>query len=243
MSFSLETQNHGSASPGPGFSSCSPGDTWAWSGKWKVVGWKVEFGSRASECESVRCSVMPASLQPRGLKPTRLLCPWNSPGQHAGVGCHFLKICITVSFEESWSKLSNLTLWTSTPLWDPLALSTCQHEGRPWFLQERPEDKVAILNPQSPTRHSPVLRRGCTSQGCGWPIWLAWPAASLCCRGARLSQSRPHHLTLPLHPGLVSPSVDFTNNYLENKERYEWIFLLFCFQFVFWLSPVLWCGK
>ena len=30
------------------------------------------------------------SLRPRGLQPTRLLCPWASPGKNTGVGCHFL---------------------------------------------------------------------------------------------------------------------------------------------------------
>ena len=29
-------------------------------------------------------------LQPHGLWPTRLLCPWNSPGKNTGVGWHFL---------------------------------------------------------------------------------------------------------------------------------------------------------
>ena len=32
------------------------------------------------------CSV--DSLQPHGLQPTGLLCPWNSPGENTGVGCH-----------------------------------------------------------------------------------------------------------------------------------------------------------
>ena len=27
-------------------------------------------------------------LQPRGLQPTRLLCPWGCPGKSTGVGCH-----------------------------------------------------------------------------------------------------------------------------------------------------------
>ena len=40
--------------------------------------------------ESVRNSVMSNSLWHRGLEPTRLLCPWNSPGKNTGVGCHFL---------------------------------------------------------------------------------------------------------------------------------------------------------
>ena len=34
-------------------------------------------------------SVMSDSSQPHGLQPTRLLCPWVSPGKTAGVGCHF----------------------------------------------------------------------------------------------------------------------------------------------------------
>ena len=29
-------------------------------------------------------------LQPYGLLPTRLLCPWDSPGKNTGVGCHVL---------------------------------------------------------------------------------------------------------------------------------------------------------
>ena len=29
-------------------------------------------------------------LRPRGLYPTRLLCPWDSPGKNTGVGYHFL---------------------------------------------------------------------------------------------------------------------------------------------------------
>ena len=33
---------------------------------------------------------MSDSLQPHGLQPTRLLCPWDSPGKNTGVGCHFL---------------------------------------------------------------------------------------------------------------------------------------------------------
>ena len=29
-------------------------------------------------------------VQPSGLCPPRLLCPWGFPGKHTGVGCHFL---------------------------------------------------------------------------------------------------------------------------------------------------------
>ena len=31
-----------------------------------------------------------STLQPRGLQPARLLCPWDSPGRNTGVGCHSL---------------------------------------------------------------------------------------------------------------------------------------------------------
>ena len=35
-------------------------------------------------------SVVPDSLRPHGLWPTRLLCPWDFPGKNTGLGCHFL---------------------------------------------------------------------------------------------------------------------------------------------------------
>ena len=38
----------------------------------------------------VSLSVVSDSLGPRGLKLTRLLCPWNFPGKNTGVGCHSL---------------------------------------------------------------------------------------------------------------------------------------------------------
>ena len=40
--------------------------------------------------ESVSHLLVSDSLRPHGLKPTRLLCPWNSPGKNTGVGCHSL---------------------------------------------------------------------------------------------------------------------------------------------------------
>ena len=36
------------------------------------------------------CSVVSNSLRPHGLSPTRLLCPRDSPGKNAGLGCHAL---------------------------------------------------------------------------------------------------------------------------------------------------------
>ena len=36
------------------------------------------------------CSAVSDSVQPHGLQPTRLLCPWNPPGRKTGVGCYLL---------------------------------------------------------------------------------------------------------------------------------------------------------
>ena len=48
----------------------------------------LQFGS--DFVSVVSCLVGSDSLQPRGLQPTRLLCPWNSLGKNTAVGCHSL---------------------------------------------------------------------------------------------------------------------------------------------------------
>ena len=39
---------------------------------------------------------MSDSVQPHRRQPTRLCCPWDSPGKNTGVGCHFLLQCMKV---------------------------------------------------------------------------------------------------------------------------------------------------
>ena len=41
-------------------------------------------------CVVLRHSVVSDSLQPHGLQPARLLCPWNSPGKNIGLGNYSL---------------------------------------------------------------------------------------------------------------------------------------------------------
>ena len=50
--------------------------------------WATREATQVSMCESH--SVVSNSLWPHRLKPTRLLCSWNSPGQNTGVSSHFL---------------------------------------------------------------------------------------------------------------------------------------------------------
>ena len=39
------------------------------------------------------------TLRPHRRQPTRLPCPWDSPGKNTGVGCHFLLQCMKVKSE------------------------------------------------------------------------------------------------------------------------------------------------
>ena len=42
---------------------------------------------------------MSHSVQPHRRPPTRLPCPWDSPGKNTGVGCHFLLQCMKLNSE------------------------------------------------------------------------------------------------------------------------------------------------
>ena len=44
-------------------------------------------------------SVVSDSVRPHRGQPTRLPCPWDSPGKNTGVGCHFLLQCMKVKSE------------------------------------------------------------------------------------------------------------------------------------------------
>ena len=42
---------------------------------------------------------MSDSVRPHRRQPTRIPCPWDSPGKNTGVGCHFLLQCMKVKSE------------------------------------------------------------------------------------------------------------------------------------------------
>ena len=48
---------------------------------------------------------MSDSVRPHRWQPTRLLCPWDSPGKNTGVGCHFLLQCMKVKSENEVAQL------------------------------------------------------------------------------------------------------------------------------------------
>ena len=52
------------------------------------------------------------TLRPHRQQPTRLLCPWDSPGKSTGVGCHFLlqDMCIFIANSQCCTAETNPTL-------------------------------------------------------------------------------------------------------------------------------------
>ena len=58
---------------------------------------------------------MSDSVRPQRRQPTRLLCPWDSPGKNTGVGCHFLLQCMKVKSESEVAQSCRLlaTPWTA----------------------------------------------------------------------------------------------------------------------------------
>ena len=75
---------------------------------------KVETWDLFFPCSGMSaCLVMFDPLQPHGLKPTRLLWPWNFPGKNTGASCHFLLQKIRIAFVlvlvigTSWADLNS----------------------------------------------------------------------------------------------------------------------------------------
>ena len=52
-------------------------------------------------------------MRPHRWQPTRLPCPWDSPGKNTGVGCHFLLQCMKVKSE---SEVAQSCLTLSDPM-------------------------------------------------------------------------------------------------------------------------------
>ena len=73
------------------------------------------FGCSDWCCYCYVTSVMSDSTRPQRRQPTRLPCPWDSPGKNTGVGCHFLLQCMKGKVKvKSLSRVRLLvTPWTA----------------------------------------------------------------------------------------------------------------------------------
>ena len=56
---------------------------------------------------------MSDSVRPHRQQPSRLSCPWDSPGKNTGVGCHFLLQCMKV---KSGSEVAQSCLTLRNPM-------------------------------------------------------------------------------------------------------------------------------
>ena len=86
----------------------------------------VKIKAAAAAAKSLQSS---PTLWPQRRQPTRLRCPWDSPGKNTGLGCHFLLQCMKVKSE------SEVTQSCPT-LSDP---TDCSPPGSPvhWSFQAR----------------------------------------------------------------------------------------------------------
>ena len=56
-------------------------------------------GIGSSAAAAAVASVVSDSVRPHRRQPTRLPCPWDTPGKNTGVGCHFLLQLMEVKSE------------------------------------------------------------------------------------------------------------------------------------------------
>ena len=113
------------------------------------------------------CSVLSDSLQPHGLQPARLLCPWVYPGKNAGVGCHFLL----------QGNLSDPGIKLASPVAPALAGRFCTTEPNPPAVQETKNTQVWSLGwEDSPGRgNGNSLQYSCLKNPLDKGTWWASP--------------------------------------------------------------------
>ena len=87
---------------------------------------------------AAKSPVLSDSVRPHKRQPTRLPCPWDSPGKNTGLGCHFLLQCMKVKSESEVTQLC-------PTLWDPMDCSLLGSAIRGSF-QARVMEWVAIAS-------------------------------------------------------------------------------------------------
>ena len=120
-------------------------------------------GSMGFVCQLVvlSCSDVSDSLQPHGLQPARLLCPWDFPGKNTGMDCHFILQGIFPT-QGSNSRLFHLLHWQVDSL--PLSHLESRHGVRLLYCDRKKLKHFCLfchpffhlsLPPPSP-HHSPL---------------------------------------------------------------------------------------
>ena len=107
------------------------------------------------------------SLWPRGLLPTRFLCPWNSPGSNTGVGCHSLLKAI---FPTQVSCIAGrfFTVWATRDFFDKYQKAWSMKEKEFFCLSECKGYKKQAVRSKLPLscQHSPGFQHtACPAPG------------------------------------------------------------------------------
>ena len=119
---------------------------------------------------------MSDSVRPQRQQPTRLPCPWDSPGKNTGVGCHFFLQCMQVKSEREVAQ-------SCPTLSDPVNCSPPGSSVRGIF-QARVLEWVPLPSPIKKSTNDKCWR-GCEEKGtllhCWWeckliqPLWkMVW---------------------------------------------------------------------
>ena len=120
--------------------------------------------------------VVSDSVEPCRRQPTRLSCPWDSPGKNTGVGCHFLLQCMKVKSEREVAQLcptlcnpmhcsppgsSTHEIFQARLLeWGAIAFSDCFHGcsfNRPISLPPRSILQVSFFQPGKQTKKTCII--------------------------------------------------------------------------------------
>ena len=128
---------------------------------------------------------MSDSVRPHRQQPTRLPCPWDSPGKNTGVGCHFLLQCMKVKSESEVAQScpTSATPWTAAHQ-APLSLGFSRQEhwsGLPFPVKEKKTSQVIPV----------PMSSGCCAMvtaSCQPLLWGLYPGKFICAPVPRLLQ-------------------------------------------------------
>ena len=83
-----------------------------WSSSFLALFWHLPWNPAAPAAKSLQSCL---TVRPHRQQPTRLPCPWDSPGKNTGVGFHFLLQCMKVKIEDEVTQLclTFVTSWTA----------------------------------------------------------------------------------------------------------------------------------
>ena len=96
------------------------------------------------------------SVWPHRWQPTRLHCPWDSPGKNTGVGCHFLLQCSFTQLEAVYVYVYTCMLYSVAQLCQLFAtLWTAAHQTSLSFMISQSLLKLMSIESIMPYLHRP----------------------------------------------------------------------------------------